>query len=114
MQAFFWLAVRALTKLGMAMAASRPIMATTIMISTSVKPALRRLLVFIILFRLLQSRRELKRKAGQFMSAACRSQIALRGSQASLRCGYAKGHGASRKAAGHRFIYSGLSSGMLD
>src|SRR5205809_7040303 len=38
MHAFFWLTVRAFTKLGMAMAASNPMIATTIIISTSVKP----------------------------------------------------------------------------
>src|SRR6266480_756420 len=50
MQAFFWAVVRALMKLGMAIAANRPIMATTIIISTSVKPLLRDVLVFIFLF----------------------------------------------------------------
>jgi len=39
MQALVWARVRALTKLGIAMAASNPMIATTIMISTSVKPA---------------------------------------------------------------------------
>src|SRR5436309_80435 len=48
MQAVFWLAVRAFTKLGIAIAANRPMMATTIMISTSVKPALRDVLFFIL------------------------------------------------------------------
>ena len=52
MQAFFWLAVRALTKLGIAMAARRPMIATTIMISTSVKPAFRDVLSFILLIYL--------------------------------------------------------------
>src|SRR5580658_2316227 len=41
MQAFCCEVARAFTKLGMAMAASKPIMATTIIISTRVKPALR-------------------------------------------------------------------------
>ena len=41
MQAFIWEVVRALTKFGIAMAANRPMIATTIMISTSVKPNLR-------------------------------------------------------------------------
>ena len=52
MQAFFWLAVRAFTKFGMAIAASRPMMATTIMISTRVKPRLwpTMLLLFILTF----------------------------------------------------------------
>src|SRR6266478_4347449 len=40
--------VRALTKLGIAMAARRPMMATTIMISTSVKPDLRIVFIFIL------------------------------------------------------------------
>src|SRR6266851_5016293 len=48
MQAFFWLAARAFTKLGIAIAASKPMMATTIMISTSVKPARREFLSFIL------------------------------------------------------------------
>src|SRR5436190_17710013 len=52
MQAFFWLAVRAFTKLGIAMAASKPMIATTIMISTSVKPARREVLSFILLIYL--------------------------------------------------------------
>ena len=47
MQAFCWAVVRARTKLGMAIAASNPMMATTIMISTSVKPALREMFFFI-------------------------------------------------------------------
>src|SRR5262245_45123218 len=46
-QALVWLAVRALTKLGIAMAASKPMMATTIMISTKVKPELDALRIFI-------------------------------------------------------------------
>src|ERR1700745_889318 len=49
-QAFFWAVVRALTKLGIAIAANRPMMATTIMISTRVKPDLREVLMFILLF----------------------------------------------------------------
>src|SRR6185295_564066 len=52
MHAFFWLAWRALTKLGIAIAARRPMMATTIMISTSVKPAFRLVLLMFILFYL--------------------------------------------------------------
>src|SRR2546425_1216538 len=48
MQAFCWAVVRAFTKLGMAIAANRPMMATTIMISTSVKPDLRDVLIFIL------------------------------------------------------------------
>src|SRR6266852_470507 len=42
--------VRALMKLGIAIAASKPMMATTIMISTSVKPDLRIVLAFILAF----------------------------------------------------------------
>src|SRR4051812_25798620 len=47
MQAFCCEVVRARTKLGIAMAASKPMMATTIMISTSVNPCLFDLLLFI-------------------------------------------------------------------
>lgn len=53
MQAFFWAVVRAFTKLGIAIAASKPMIATTIMISTSVKPDLR--FVLIRIFTLLLS-----------------------------------------------------------
>src|SRR5258708_31943084 len=49
MQAFVCEVVRALMKLGIAIAARRPIMATTIMISTNVKPDLREFLMFILL-----------------------------------------------------------------
>src|ERR1051325_1310627 len=52
MQAFCCEVVRARTKLGIAIAANRPMMATTIMISTSVKPAVRVLRVFICLLSL--------------------------------------------------------------
>src|ERR1017187_4198511 len=48
MQAFFCDCVRARTKLGMAIAASKPMMATTIMISTSVNPDLFDVLFFIL------------------------------------------------------------------
>src|SRR6266849_3092471 len=48
MQAFICEVVRALMKLGMAIAAKRPMMATTIMISTNVKPLLRDVLIFIL------------------------------------------------------------------
>src|SRR6266566_6165852 len=48
MQAFCCEVVRALMKLGIAIAANRPIMATTIMISTNVKPDLREVLIFIL------------------------------------------------------------------
>src|SRR5271170_2595779 len=47
MQALACEVARAFTKFGIAMAARRPMMATTIMISTSVKPALR---MFFIVF----------------------------------------------------------------
>ena len=50
MHAFFCEVVRALMKLGMAIAANRPIMATTIMISTNVKPDVRVVLCFILFF----------------------------------------------------------------
>ena len=50
MQALFWLTERALTKFGMAIAASKAMIATTIIISTSVKPALRMLFVFMLAF----------------------------------------------------------------
>ena len=53
MHAFCCEVVRAFTKLGIAIAAKRPIMATTIMISTRVKPALREVFIFILLFFLL-------------------------------------------------------------
>src|SRR5580692_8831012 len=49
MQAFCCEVARAFTKLGIAMAASKPMMATTIIISTSVKPALRDCFMFFIL-----------------------------------------------------------------
>ena len=47
MQVFFCEVLRARTKFGMAIAANRPMMATTIMISTSVKPDLRDVLMFM-------------------------------------------------------------------
>src|SRR6266478_6612385 len=50
MQAFCCEVVRALMKLGMAIAANSPIMATTIMISTNVNPDLRDDLIFILSF----------------------------------------------------------------
>src|ERR1022692_5114068 len=56
-QAFFCDCVRALTKLGIAIAANKPMMATTIMISTNVKPDLWDILFFILFF-LFCSRRE--------------------------------------------------------
>src|SRR5581483_1066629 len=48
MQAVAWLFERARTQLGIAMAASKPMMETTIMISTSVKPAKRDFLAAMI------------------------------------------------------------------
>src|SRR5215471_3279113 len=50
MHALVWEVARALTKFGIAMAANRPIIATTIMISTRVKPALRDVFIFITSF----------------------------------------------------------------
>src|SRR6516225_6206570 len=50
MQAFCWEVVRAFTKFGIAIAASKPMMATTIMISTRVKPDFFEVLIFIQLF----------------------------------------------------------------
>src|SRR2546425_10129753 len=61
MQAFFCAVVLALMKLGIAMAANRPIMATTIMISTNVKPPLRDVLVFIFCLSLLRREHSNKR-----------------------------------------------------
>src|SRR5687768_2177608 len=55
MHAFFCAVVRAFTKLGIAIAARRPMMATTIMISTSVKPLLREVLIFIVVLYFLRS-----------------------------------------------------------
>ena len=50
MHAFFCAVWRAFTKFGIAMAASNPMMATTIMISTSVKPDFRFVLIRIVWF----------------------------------------------------------------
>src|SRR5271154_5825632 len=50
MQAFCCEVARAFTKLGIAIAANRPMMATTIMISTSVKPALRMFFIVFIFY----------------------------------------------------------------
>jgi len=47
MQVFFWEVLRARTKFGIAIAANRPMMATTIMISTSVNPDLLVVLMFM-------------------------------------------------------------------
>src|SRR6516165_3303354 len=59
MQAFACEVARAFTKFGIAIAAKRPMMATTIMISTNVKPALLLFLVCFILFSFSISRRNL-------------------------------------------------------
>src|ERR1035438_4696035 len=64
MQALACEVARAFTKFGMAMAARRPMMATTIMISTSVKPALRRFLVCFIVFAFFLCRGGTMRQAG--------------------------------------------------
>src|ERR1044071_5434024 len=50
MQALRCAVWRARTKFGIAIAARRPMMATTIIISTNVKPPLREVLIFILLF----------------------------------------------------------------
>ena len=52
MQAFCCEVVRAFTKLGIAIAASKPIMATTIMISTRVNPCFFAVVLFIPYFTL--------------------------------------------------------------
>src|SRR5579871_2077985 len=57
MQALAWEVARALTKLGIAIAASNPMMATTIMISTSVKPVFA-MVLFRFIFQLAQRWRE--------------------------------------------------------
>src|SRR6266446_363930 len=81
MQAFCCEVVRARTKLGIAMAANRPMMATTIMISTRVKPDLLDVLIFI--FCSLLSIRGVNAATGwlllsvQFSSTNCLSQTAL-------------------------------------
>src|SRR5512141_2122690 len=58
MQAFIWDWVRARTKFGIAMAANKPMIATTIMISTRVNPDLFEVLIFMVLL-LFYLRREL-------------------------------------------------------
>jgi hypothetical protein len=77
MQAFCCDVVRALTKLGIAIAARRPMMATTIMISTSVKPAVRVLRIFIVssFFTVV---RGVNNAAGGFVYCVCCSLIACR------------------------------------
>src|SRR5215467_14524327 len=69
MQAFFWEVVRARIKLGIAIAAKRPIMATTIMISTNVKPDLREVLIFI-LYVFLSAAAWTKRQTGYMIALA--------------------------------------------
>src|SRR5438874_8670309 len=74
MQAFICEVVRALIKLGIAMAANSPMIATTIMISTNVKPELRELLIFFILYFSFCSRRE--PTTSEFIFIAMRPHIA--------------------------------------
>src|SRR5579862_9608213 len=74
MQALVCEVVRALMKLGMAIAANRPMMATTIMISTNVKPDLREVLMFILCFCL--SRCGVNESTGGLIRLRCRSLIA--------------------------------------
>src|SRR5215471_21777279 len=59
MHAFCCEVVRAFTKFGIAMAANKPMMATTIMISTSVKPDFFEVLTFILTVFAFPLRREL-------------------------------------------------------
>src|SRR6201996_8345 len=61
MQALACEVARAFTKFGIAMAASKPMMATTIMISTRVKPALR---MFLFVFIFLSSHLRCERTTG--------------------------------------------------
>src|SRR4051812_47962561 len=61
---------RALIKLGIAIAANRPMMATTIMISTNVKPGLPRFLVVFMVYWFLYLRRE-PATGGLCMMTAC-------------------------------------------
>src|SRR5882672_10900427 len=76
MQAFICEVVRALMKLGMAIAANRPIMATTIMISTNVKPDLREVLMFILCLSLC-SRREQRDKHSMNIRTSRKSGFTL-------------------------------------
>src|SRR6266436_4388958 len=62
MQAFICEVVRALMKLGIAIAANRPMMATTIIISTNVKPDLREVLMFILCLSLYLRRERSNRR----------------------------------------------------
>src|SRR5436309_2502427 len=75
MQAFCCEVVRARTKLGMAMAANRPMMATTIMISTRVKPDLLEDLIFILALCFILARRELSNRRVSY-ECKVRSRIA--------------------------------------
>jgi hypothetical protein len=71
MQAFICAVVRARTKLGIAMAASKPMMATTIIISTSVNPEFLTLLIFMTTnFTFLFSLGPNKATGGLFMIAS--------------------------------------------
>ena len=60
--------VRAFTKLGIAIAASKPMMATTIIISTSVNPDLFDVLIFILLLLFVLLRRELRNRRVNIMT----------------------------------------------
>src|SRR6267143_1508488 len=61
---------RAFTKLGIAIAASNPMMATTIIISTSVKPALRFVLTCMLLTFLFVRTRGVNNAEGGFIISA--------------------------------------------
>src|SRR2546427_12439395 len=76
MQAFIWDCVRARTKLGIAIAAKRPMMATTIMISTRVKPDFFVVLIFILLLLLLLFFWGERHNRRVNYNYSCRSQIA--------------------------------------
>src|SRR5438105_1010270 len=91
MQAFFCAEVRALTKFGIAIAASRPMIATTIMISTRVKPYFRWVLTCIVslLFALLTRGREPNKRL--LLLLQWRSRIAFCSPRFHLSTGGAKG-----------------------
>src|SRR5215208_832480 len=74
MQALVCEVVRALTKLGIAMAANKPMMATTIMISTRVKPDLREVFTFMLTY--LSVLRGVNKAAGGLVLVRFRSLIA--------------------------------------
>src|SRR3954470_745340 len=74
MHAFVCEVVRARTKLGIAMAARRPMIATTIMISTRVKPHLFDILIFIFA-RLLSVVRGVNEATGGYLLVQFRSQF---------------------------------------